>query len=678
MAPEPRSRGQSRKMARPSIDPDSLQGFSTSVQTAVQRFDASVPVSAWAVVREICELHPEYGGKIAERLIDSSGPSKAAVKRMTEWLDQVKRTIFPNPDGVIHGRLVILGLARVDPDLGEFLMPSGLVPSIEAELGRSDALYRDEPPTAALSDPTPLHIDNPASADQLGRDAFARALAWRLDRIWNEHHAAKGDSSFVLHLHGPWGSGKTSLLNLLRRHLQPENAAKQASRWIVVEFNAWQHQRIDPPWWPLLDTIYRQARQQIAKLYGKQARWWKLTLREIWWRFTTGNREHLVLATSVVILTFTLIVITLRYWSKIGTQIEVVGKIVTGVIAILGVVGGIAAFATRSFLSGSAGAAEKFVRSAVDPMTRVTCHFQDLVTWINQPLIVFIDDLDRCRSDYVVGLLEGVQTLFKDRRVMYVIAADRRWLYACYGKVYENFADSLQEPGRDLGCLFLEKAVQLSVSLPRLSESLQATFWDYLINGRSNEAEQRLDSARADARKEFEGAITADEIAAKLQSVNDPIKEHALREEAVIKLASERAEASTEYFLRDFAPLLEPNPRAMKRLLNAYALHRDMAILSGLDVLGNIDRRKQLVLWTIVCLRWPLLEQLLMENMDYVEPIVNPESDVVVPEAMQPLLGRPSVRRTFQGDGIGIGLDKKTIQDFAELRASNSSSAVVG
>src|SRR3712207_7942290 len=40
----------------------------------------------------------------------------------------------------------------------------------------------------------------------------------------------------------------------------------------------------------------------------------------------------------------------------------------------------------------------------------------------------FVDDLDRCQSSYVIRLLEGIQTLFSDPRVMYVISADRRWL----------------------------------------------------------------------------------------------------------------------------------------------------------------------------------------------------------------------------------------------------------
>ena len=45
----------------------------------------------------------------------------------------------------------------------------------------------------------------------------------------------------------------------------------------------------------------------------------------------------------------------------------------------------------------------------------------------------------------------------------------------------------------------------------------------------------------------------------------------------------------------------------MKRILNAYAVHRDLAILGGLDVLGDPALRGQLALWTILSMRWPLL-----------------------------------------------------------------------
>jgi hypothetical protein len=487
------------------------------------------------------------------------------------------------------------------------------------------------------------------------------------------------------------------LLNLLRQHLQPGKKNDQTSRWIVVDFNAWQNQRINPPWWPLLDTIYRQALDQILHQHRDRRRWCKVRLREFWWRFMTANREHIFLAICVLILTATVSVLVWHYWpqivgwaaqttsaerqdSAVSRAVEFSGKAISTVLGIVGVIAAVASFATRSMLSGSAGAAQKFVRSAIDPMARIASHFRELATWIGHPIIIFIDDLDRCKSDYVVNLLEGVQTLFKDGRVMYVIAADRRWIYACYQTVYEKFSAAVREPGRDLGCLFLEKAVQLSVSLPRLSDKLQEEFWDFLINGESQEVDQKMDEAATNARKEFEGLSTPEEIAAKLTLKSDPLQEHARREAAVIALASERAEVGTKYFLKDFALLLEKNPRAMKRLLNAYALHRDMAILSGVDVLGDLAKRKQLVLWTIVCLRWPLLEQVLIDNRDYVDLILRPEivSDLRISPEIRSLFESESVKRVFRGEGVGEKLDKEIIDVFANLRTSNSSSSAVG
>lgn len=668
--------GSKKSRARAPMPPAE---FSSSVQLAAKTLGPDQMVNSWAIVKQLCKQHPEYGDNKAKELSRESGPATLTAKPLRQWLEEIRGVAVVPKDKIIDGRSAIVALSRIDPALADYLVPSRFLQLLNKELGNPpDSPSLQEARPKAPSDPTPLHIDNPASADHLGRKAFARALALRLERIWDENHAANDDSSFVLHLHGPWGSGKSSLLNLLRQYLQPE-AGNKLSRWIVVEFNAWQNQRINPPWWPLLDRIYRQALQQIRCRYKERKRWLSLRLRELWWRFITANREHVLLGISILLLTTLLAIVAWHYAPKLSIPaVDVSGKAISAIVALVGLITALSSFATRALLSGSASAAQKFVRSAVDPMARIAAHFQDLITWIDHPIIIFIDDLDRCRSEYVVSLLEGIQTLFKDRRVIYVISADRRWIYACYENVYEKFVATVREPGRDLGCLFLEKAVQLSVSLPRLSESLQATFWDYLIHGQDEGVRQQVEKAATDARRELEGAFTPEEISAKLKSTSDPIQEHARREEAVMRLATERAEASTEYFLKDFARLLEPNPRAMKRLLNAYALHRDMAILSGLDVLGNLKMRKQLVLWTIVCLRWPLLEQILIDNIDYVNAIHGRKTVAGIPEELRPLLKRESIQRVFQGEGVGVTLDKQIIQDFAELRTSNSSSAAVG
>jgi hypothetical protein len=44
-----------------------------------------------------------------------------------------------------------------------------------------------------------------------------------------------------------------------RRHAEH----RRAEPWTVVEFDAWQHQRLAPPWWWLVDGIDEQIRQDL-------------------------------------------------------------------------------------------------------------------------------------------------------------------------------------------------------------------------------------------------------------------------------------------------------------------------------------------------------------------------------------------------------------------------------
>ena len=81
--------------------------------------------------------------------------------------------------------------------------------------------------------PAPLHLipDAPianASFDQLDRMAFVRSFAEAI-------RAAQGTDSVVLALAGPWGSGKSSLLNLVAGEL--EGTAEPPL--LVIRFNPW-------------------------------------------------------------------------------------------------------------------------------------------------------------------------------------------------------------------------------------------------------------------------------------------------------------------------------------------------------------------------------------------------------------------------------------------------------
>src|SRR5688572_21784659 len=137
------------------------------------------------------------------------------------------------------------------------LRPGAETPRSQVETSRPQV-------TKAAEERVAAHADNPALVDELGRRPFAEVIAQRIDEVRRATRA--GDSheagAFVINLHGPWGSGKTSVLNFLKENLQ-DKKRKAEERWVVIEFNAWRHQRLQPPWWILIKQIYEQALEQL-------------------------------------------------------------------------------------------------------------------------------------------------------------------------------------------------------------------------------------------------------------------------------------------------------------------------------------------------------------------------------------------------------------------------------
>ena len=97
------------------------------------------------------------------------------------------------------------------------------------------------------------------------------------------------------------------------------------------------------------------------------------------------------------------------------------------------------------------------------------------------------------------------------------------------------------------------------------------------------------------------------------------------REEAIVRLSDQDVEIYTEHLLKPFTPLLEPNPRSMKRLVNAYGIARAIDILKG----GTTVERKKLALWSILSLTWPLLAQYLEHHPEKIN-YINKGNDIDV------------------------------------------------
>jgi hypothetical protein len=526
----------------------------------------------------------------------------------------------------------------------------------------------------ASDDRTLFHKDTPSEIDYLGRLGFVEALAQWINRNWDEYKGA--DKSFVINIHGQWGAGKTTFLNLLKDKLQtpdelqnPDtNQNTHPRQWTVIWFNAWENRHIKPEWWPLFDQIYRKSVSQKA---ASSLEIWGIQLREWWWRFYSGRKlELLGFFVSLFLLGLTLYWVTrpgVLFNQTLLTNMDSTVKLIATIFSLLSTIFLGTRFVSQTISSGSAKAAEVYLQFAPDPIENIKQHFKDLIERkIDNPVIVFIDDLDRCDRIYLVNLLESTQNLLNHGKVFYVIAADQRWLFAAFEETYKEFKDSIKEPGKKIGYLFLEKLFQLSISIPNISDEARGIYLDYLLGN-----EYKMEDMRAQIRQELAGIQNEQELINKVQSQTPgTIDKVVMREVAVAQSASMEIEHATVHFLRNFAHLMEPNPRAMKRLVTFYGVLRAMAILNDESIVSDLNKRNQLALWAILRMRWPLLADYLEEYPQYLRNFKTGKTSKAISADVIDLIKNPEVMNVLNGKDVSTELDAEALKRFASLKAT--------
>jgi hypothetical protein len=627
-------------------------------------------VSAYVVVAALLAAHPKYGRGLAGSVEVGEAPDGVAMRTLDGWVAEVRELFQPQEPGKLDGRKVVYGLALLEPDLRRRLGEAGFLAALEAEEALLDQLSARGRVLWRV-DAVPTLSDRPATVDLLGRGAFAEALAERLrDEFQRTAGPGRLPDSFMLHLEGPWGSGKSSLLGFLETELR-----KEPEPWLVVEFNAWQNQRAGAPWWLLISAVLRQAAIDGNTGIGLRLR---LHLRALWWRLQ-------LVRTEIAVILLAMAVVGVLVWSGKLAGDDPLGILAGAITAVVAAVSGLRGLMT-SVAAGSERGAQTFIQQTNDPMRRLERRFTGLVRDLRpRPVAILIDDLDRCRADYVVDLLEGVQTIFREAPVAFVVAADRHWLYDAYATVYGDYMKTGIDPGRPLGHLFLEKAFQLSTSVPSISPSDQRAFWERLLAPPEAGPRPNLEALASKARDDFAALETEDKILGELNRDpgGTPEERRVRREAAVRRLSSPTLQRHIEHTLTRFAPLLEPNPRAMKRLVNSYGVARAVQILEDRPT-ALTHPRERLALWTVLKARWPLLADYLATHPDSVEDLKANR----VPTAIADDGDRPYLRRVFEdgaaqrvarGEGLdGIELDPVSLRFLIDGPGAEPPSAEPG
>jgi hypothetical protein len=107
--------------------------------------------------------------------------------------------------------------------------------------------------------------------------------------------------------------------------------------------------------------------------------------------------------------------------------------------------------------------------------------------------------------------------------------------------------------------------------------------------------------------------------------------------------------------------ILDRNPRAMKRFLNAYSVMRLMISQSGAEVPAI-----QIAGWTVVCLRWPLLAEHLAERPKDVAHFRYDSPPSEVPDLVRGLFLRPPIVAIMRGLIPDAAFDESVIRALTE------------
>nr|WP_321361951.1 P-loop NTPase fold protein [uncultured Hyphomonas sp.] len=462
------------------------------------------------------------------------------------------------------------------------------------------------------------HTDQPTSLDELGRRPFARALVERMDSV-----RAESDDGFALHLHAPWGAGKTSVWMMMTEIMTDKKRDKE-DRWIAVTFNAWKHESRKTPSWPILETL----KSDCIRGLNSQGKWWRAV--RVWLKWVrskfTANFGHFFF--PIFALT---IAAAIAWLIAHGSEEDTFLSSLTTVFAVIasaGAVFTIFSAAGRLIVFGSVANASEYVENSRNPTKKITDLFASMVKIADAPICIFIDDVDRCHAKYIVELLGTVQTSFRHKNIAYVVAADRLWIRAGFEEQYESFARRIESAEQPLGYLFLEKIFQVSCPLPGINPEVKRAFWGRLLepdqaDGSGDDvhaATAAFDASVAKRRQElrdkFPEGITqkgAEEELADLASYDN-------RAAVMLELGtSQAAKTQAEHLLARYVTSLPDNPRVMKRMVNTFALRLAIGILEGESVPPHVLAR-----WTIIEQRYPALADLLAETPAFVDKLAAP------------------------------------------------------
>jgi photosystem II stability/assembly factor-like uncharacterized protein len=293
--------------------------------------------------------------------------------------------------------------------------------------------------TAAIQDI--VTADAPVESlegDRLGR----RSLVERLSGLIVNPNT---QAPLVITLQAPWGMGKTSVMRMMQSHL--ENKYRATTIW----FNAWHHQKEDLLLAYLMETIQKEAVPQWISLRGPVFRLKLIAKRLV----GKGQLDRLALVLAGMALFYLSVFHPKEVQSAFGNPEWMQNQWVKNLVPLLALLpawnvlvafksnpekmtdksGGFLVDTFKELirlpsLVGKSDVRQEFANNLKDVVAALKPH----------RLVIFLDDLDRCRPEQVIQILEAINFLGSVANCFLIVGADYKRVETLVANEFETIA----------------------------------------------------------------------------------------------------------------------------------------------------------------------------------------------------------------------------------------------
>ncbi len=363
---------------------------------------------------------------------------------------------------------------------------------------------------------------------------------------------------------GDWGGGKTSIMKMLERDLDPEHWPEGSpercnyEKAVVIYFNGWQFEGYDDAKAAILSSVLLSLGDH--KRFGPKVRDKALDLLKSvdWMRVARFGFKHVAVPTAAALATGGVAAVPAALAMATGLsqskpeekrKSEEKGE-------------GTSWFKAKE---NEHGVDVRTFRERFEKMLKDTRY---------RKLVILIDDLDRCTPERVIENLEAIKLFLSVSGTAFVIGADPRIVEHAIRLRYAERAVNQRDDDTDrLVKDYLEKVIQIPYRLPRLSSSEIETYMVLLFctfHLSSEEGQVCITASKAERDRNRYSSFGFASVRQALGGV---------------ELKPPLSDALT--FCAAAAPLitegLKGNPRQVKRFLNAFLLRKQLSSVARLQ-----------------------------------------------------------------------------------------------